>query len=69
MKNQLIAAGDRFKCEEIEVQICSKSKVKYTWSCQEVVKTSTLMNRIAFQVELCEFASLSAYAEQESTNK
>ena len=30
MKNQLIATGDRFKCEEIKVQICSKSKIKYT---------------------------------------
>ena len=48
MKNQLIAVDDQLKCEKIKVQICSKSKVKYTWNCQKVVKISTLMNKIAF---------------------
>ena len=47
MKNQLIAADDRLKCKEIEIQVCLKSKVKYTWNCQEVVKISTLINKIA----------------------
>ena len=48
MKNQLIAIDDRLKYKKIEVQICLKSKVKYTWNCQEVVKTNILMNKIAF---------------------
>ena len=63
MKNQLIAADNRLKCKKIEVQICLKSKMKYTWNCQKIVKTSTLMNKIALQVESREFANLSAYAE------
>ena len=35
MKNQLIAIDDRFKCEKIKIQICSKLKVKYI---HEIVK-------------------------------
>ena len=63
----MIAVDDRLKCEKIEIQIYLKSKMKYTWNCQEIVKTSMLMNKIAFQIELCEFASLSTYAEKIST--
>ena len=69
MKNQLIAVGDRFKCKKIKIQICSKSKVKYTWNCQKIVKINMLMNKTAFQIESREFASLSAYTKQKSTNK
>ena len=48
MKNQLIAIDDQLKYKEIKVQICSRSKVKYTWNYQKVVKINTLMNKIAF---------------------
>ena len=48
MKNELIAIDDRFKCKEIKVQICSKSKINHIKNYQEVIKTNTLMNKTAF---------------------
>ena len=65
----MIAVDDRLKCKEIEIQIYSESKVKYTWNYQKIVKTNALMNKTAFQVKSRKFANLLTYAKQESTNK